>query len=395
MPFTRPATTPERTLWTFADAVDRLNDVFEVLETGRQMRNAKDAVLTAYNDLANWHEWKYYKRRYNFRTEDSYSTGTLAFDFTGGAFERLVTLTDGTWPTNAAMGVLRINQDHWRIDERKSGTTVTLLPDQNPGADVAAGTSYEWYREAYPLPVLVRREHGLISPSDRRELLYVTPDKWLARRRAYGDTATTTPQFYTILNDSEYYNRLQLVLGPAPSSDQTFEFLFDSYPRPLVTHEYKTGTVSVDSGGTTVTGVTTAFSSAHVGAVIRFSSSATDVTSPRGDNPYVFQRTITAVASATSLTIDSAAPSAIAGKVYSISDPLDLEAGAMLTAFYRLCELEAAQLFDNDAKDIQIREVRFRRALELAQDADRRSGQMSMCYDDDGWLIGEVTPHPE
>jgi hypothetical protein len=99
------------------------------------------------------HRWSVYEAEYFLRVEAAYSTGTIAYDHTGGVVERLVTLTDGTWPDEVQHYRIVIDGDHYPIERRVSDTTLTLQPSENPGADVAAGTSYQVYRQSYPLPI--------------------------------------------------------------------------------------------------------------------------------------------------------------------------------------------------------------------------------------------------
>lgn len=74
---------------------------------------------------------------------DSYSTGTVVYDHTGGANERQLTLTGGTWPTWAkSPGRIFINEDWYSLDTRVSDSIVTLKSTDNPGADVASTTFY-------------------------------------------------------------------------------------------------------------------------------------------------------------------------------------------------------------------------------------------------------------
>lgn len=74
---------------------------------------------------------------------DTYSTGTVAYDHTGGANERQLTLSGGTWPTWAKLpGRVFINDDWYALNTRVSDTVVTLTSGDNPGSDIAAGASY-------------------------------------------------------------------------------------------------------------------------------------------------------------------------------------------------------------------------------------------------------------
>jgi len=135
-----------------------------------------------------------------------------------------------------------------------------------------------------------------------------------------------------------------ILFGPAPSTAQTFTATYAAKPRPLFYENYHAGTVGISS--TTVTGVDTAFDSKMVGSIIRFPDSTSKEELPTGPagstsgayNPYVAERTITAVASTTSLTIDATVSETVTASAYTLSDPVDLEPFAMRTAFIRLAE---------------------------------------------------------
>jgi hypothetical protein len=82
---------------------------------------------------------------HNSRYLLEYSTGTIAYDHTGGTFERMVTLTGGSFPTLLATnGAIQIAGTWYTIAAWVNGTTLQLNSGagNNPGADVAGGTSY-------------------------------------------------------------------------------------------------------------------------------------------------------------------------------------------------------------------------------------------------------------
>lgn len=285
-------------LYTFQDALEHLWLMMNPATkppTGRELRLAKMAVLNTYRELPNIHRWEYYKRRQTIRTEARYNTGTITYDHTGGSSERLVTLADGTWPTTAAYGIIKIDDVHYQVESYLTSTTITLGVNSNPGSDVDAGTSYEWYRDAYPLPVNFRRLGEVMDSSNPTGLFpleYVSPDELLVRTRMYNGQTVSQPLWYTIRNDGKYIGSLSILFGRPPRSARTYDCMYEISPRELKTYVESTGTVSCSAGGTTVTGSGTAFSNIHVGSVIRVPSTGTGLpTSVVGtidgtDNPY-------------------------------------------------------------------------------------------------------------
>lgn len=85
---------------------------------------------------------------YGDKVNTTYSTGTIFFDFTGGASERLVTISGGTLPGWVdAECAITISGVRYPIASVLSTTTLTLSAnasnaDNNPGGDVTAGTAY-------------------------------------------------------------------------------------------------------------------------------------------------------------------------------------------------------------------------------------------------------------
>ena len=376
------ATTP---VFTFQDVCELLWNMFDPATkppTGRELRAARNAVIKAYRDLQLSHGWSYYQRRQPIHAEAAYRTGTIAYDHTGGASERLVTLSDGTWPANAARGAMVIDGVHYLVAERLGDTTVTLGANSNPGADIAAGESYLWYRDTYPLPVNFHRARLVgetNSSTSWRELVYRDQASVRSLHMEGYPTTPSDPIWYAIGNDGDYLGAMSLMLVPAPLAATTIDIVYDTHPRALTTYKEATGTVSVSAGATAVTGSGTAFSSAHVGAVIRFTTSTTlEPTGPAGHvdgvtNPFLVQRVITAVASATSLTIDSAvsATTTLTAVKFVISDPIDVEPITMRSVLEAMACAEYA--YHQKREDFPMLLARAKDELILAMGYDQRS----------------------
>lgn len=351
-------------LLTYNDCVQHLVDVFQFQDATLQGRRARIAIDSVYRDLPYKINWKYYQRRATFETSASYSTGTAAYDHSGGAFERLVTLS-GTVPTWARFGRFVLNDVSYRIAEYKSTTTFTLFEDDNPGEDVSA-TTFEIYRGEYPLPIDFRRGMRLYDVADEQEIEQIGFGE--SQRLMVGvDSSPDTPRRCYIRNSGDYLGQWTLEMIPPPSAARTYDLSYEAKPRDLLTVSYATGTVSTSS--TTVTGSGTTFPTGCAGSVIRFgtSASSTAVTNKFGGNPFTEQRVITSRDSATSLTLDAAPTSAYsAGTGYMISDPIDIHPGGMTTAFLRAIEAEFAKICG--MKDYVERAVVAHQALQQAME---------------------------
>ena len=383
-------------IFTFQDMAEFLWGTFNPATkppTGRELRTAKQAVVTAYRDILNIHNWLYYNRRIPLRTEATQSTSTIAYDHTGGSYERMVTIAAGTWPTTAARGVIVIAGVHYDVEDYKSTTVITLGVNSNPGADIAAGTTYSWYRESYPLPVNFRKlsaiaqQGGNYAPLD---YIDATSDMFLARDLG---VSTGDPTRVTIGNDGDYIGALSLIFSPAPATAVSYDVTYQASQRPLHTYKYATGTVTVAAGSTAVLGIATAFTSFHAGSIIRFTESTTvEPTDVAGncngdDNPFIAQRMVMSVTDGTHLIIDSAvsATSTLTGTKYVISDPIDIEPIVMRTYFECLCEYHYARL--TKQKEQAEMYGTATRELLIAMNADSRCRQL-LSAASDGASVG-------
>jgi len=324
-------------LVTMDDLVSHCLDYVGASVDERNVRNARRAVQSAFREVVSSREWAYYNQIGYITTVASYSTGTIAYDHTGGANERQVTLTTGTWPDWAASGTILISNIPYEVSTRVSGSIITLTAANNPGADVASGTTYTLYQDTYSLPGNFRHCDEMINFSNLAHVRYVDPAQWLEMHRVL--RATGLPRVWTVQPSHKYQGILAAKFFPPPDAIYRFDFMYQKRPRNLNVSLYDLGTVSTTDGSTTISGDGSYWTSAMVGAVIRISSSTTDpVTGVEGENPYVIERVITDVASTTSLTVDADPDQTLSDVTYSISDPVDIEAGAMLTYLLRECE---------------------------------------------------------
>lgn len=365
-------------LRTFRDAMDHVLLSFDCEFTVRDQQRARMAVLEAYRDIVTKHRWSCLCRDGRIQTVASDDDGTITYDHTGGAYDRLLTITGTTFPAAARYYRVIIDDVHYEIEDYKSSTTVTLREDSNPGADVAAGTACTLYRSAYPVPMDFRRGGQLLQPANSTWLPRYVPFDEIVNAKIIDDTPRDQPEWYTLRGAGETYGGgLAFEFYPPPSSVRRYDFAYERTPRPLhtfgATAEYATGTVTVSA--TTVTG-TGAFTQAMLGCVIRFTDSTIDpptgqLGSGKLDNPYIEQRIVKSVTDATHLTIDEALSGTYSAMKYSIGAPVDLEYDVMLTAFHRLCERNFAVIL-KEKRVIEEKEALFEDALHYAMGADYR-----------------------
>lgn len=355
-------------VFTFVDAVEHVLDWVGTQTTDLStFRKAKRAVLNAYREVSNLKLWSYYNANTIIQTVASQTTGTIAYDHTGGTYERVVTLTGGTWPSWSAFGMLRIDGVDYLVAGIKSSTEIVLSVNSNPGADITAGETYTLFRDTYPLPVDFG-SMGVLRNTDRSiypELC--SPNEFMSFQSV--SEGPGQPRLYTLASDPNYLGTMALKLYPPPDTAYTYQYTYRRQPRQANIYQYNTGTIT--ASGTTVTGSSATFTSDMVGSVLRPGTAAAAPTGPTGSNPYSEQRIIVELVNSTTLTIDQAFSSSVSGAKYEISDPIDLEANAMYTAFIRRCELEMGMMMNRD--DINRLQSQARAAELLAMESDSRS----------------------
>lgn len=350
--------------YTYHDVVQSVLDMSGGSADDRALKIAKRAVQEAYRSLAFSRKWSYYYRHYRLITDAPYSTGTVEFDYTGGTYELMLTLSGGTWPTNAAYGKVLIDDILYDVDERKSATVLTLKSPLAPTADIASGTSYTWFRDSYLLPADCSALDRLIELNELIRPTPVVPGEWL--RQYSGLRTPSTPNIYVVTGDGDNNGRLSVKFGPAPDQAYNFDFVYQRRPRPLKVYFETAGTVT--NVGTALTGSGTAFTQDMVGSVIRFYDGSNLPTGLDGLYPYKDQAIVKTVTSATAAVLDAAPSADYSAVKYTVSDWIDVEDGAMLNALLRMSEAEYAFSFPRD--DAPQRRQLADRALLIAKEND-------------------------
>lgn len=348
---------------TFDDMIEHLSRRIGQEPSVASLSDVRTAILDAYREFADAHPWRYLEQVGRLVTVPPYSTGTIAFTHS----TRTVTLTGGTWPTWARYGTLKIGNVLCQVQSRTSGTALVLDPTLNPGADIASGNAYTLFRDTYDLPADMRNMGRMLSATTRLWLAPTSPIAWLDEMVTFSDQGD--PWRYIIVGSPHTPGRLAVRFAPAPSTAITIDYWYQRRPRAIVVGEYDAGTCAVS--GATVTGTGTAWTSAMEGCVFRCSSlSNRKPTSFLGDTAPTHESRILTRASDTSITLADAATATLSGVKYSISDPIDIEDGAMLSAFHRLCEYKLSLV--RPLKDMQSPASAYQAALIRAKEADAR-----------------------
>jgi hypothetical protein len=336
-----------------------------------RLRDIKRAIQSAYRETTINGEWHYLQVARRLAVQAPYSTGTVVYDHTGGSSERLITLTGGTFPSWAANGHIKIGNVLHAVDQYLTSTTLTLDSYLNPGADVSS-SAFTLYNTVLTLAPDVLNVRAIYDETGN-DLAQITANDWLEKVRC--NPTSGKPQFFAITGSPDEVGAMSALLYPLPYAAVTLDFISQRYGRKLrLTGQEQSsyvGTVSGSLGGTTITGSGTAFAQVHVGSVIRFSGdTGVDPTSLEGENPYIEQAVVKAVASATSLTLDRPLQYAHAATKYKISDRVDLDP-AIYELLYRMCELKLAEVRADDKKIGLLSGLVDKQSV-LAREADAR-----------------------
>lgn len=358
---------------TVSDMVSHLRDYLGTNVNNEAQRVILRSIQAAYRELTNVRRWSYLYDHGRIQINGAYSTGTVDFDYTGGANERQLTLAGGTWPSWAANGAVRIGQVTYDVDRRISNTVLTLDDTLTPVADIASGTSYTIYQDTYSMPEDFVGSGPFYPDEAWGGLQWIHPSEWLRTTRYYQSSASL-PRFYSFRGSPDVPGRMAISLFPYPDTNKTLDFIYHRRPRPIALVSYSTGTATTSASSTTVTGSGTTWTSSMVGAILRISSSTTDVpTGFEGSNVYAVERNIRVFTSATSLTVDESIDTTYTAVKYEVSDPLDIEDGAMLEAYYRCAEKHVS--LHRHLKDSALAIQAYQDQLVKAEEADSRSFQ--------------------
>lgn len=108
-----------------------------------QTSDIEECIRDGLHDVYTAHNWSFFRPIREITTTAPYATGTIT------VAAGVVTLVGGTFPSWAAVGVLKIVNDYYAVDTRDGDTQLTL---EDTSVTVAAASSYELSRPEYDLP---------------------------------------------------------------------------------------------------------------------------------------------------------------------------------------------------------------------------------------------------
>jgi hypothetical protein len=202
--------------------------------TEDQQNDINDCLHDGLRRVYAAHNWSFLRPVQDVSTTAPYLTGTVAI--TAG----VVTLTGGTFPTWAADGVLKVNNQYYSVATRVSGTQLTL---DSTSVTVAAGAGFQLARPEIPL------DPAFDSVANDSDLTYYpSPDCWYPpvkwrhdatiRQLEGNNPEFDRPVFYSIRTvkfDPTVGSRKVLVLYPTP--DQVYTLRVPMILRPVLLDE--------------------------------------------------------------------------------------------------------------------------------------------------------------
>lgn len=376
---------------TYEDVVSHLLDYLFSDPGETALRDCKKAIQEAYRDLCNAFNWTYLYTPAQFITNPPFAAAGVTYQQSSGQFPRLVTLTAGAWPSWAQNAVLQLpgpvsgidpldNPNYfmvinnvYRVEKRISDAQITLMENSNPGVDFVTPTQAALYGDTYLLPPDFVSQDQTMIPNNFGNLQFIHPREWL--KFTEGMQYVNAPTHYSIVGESRYPGRLVLHIAPFPDVSYPIHYAYKRRPRSLVYYQVADGTVTVtialDGSLTALTFSRPVLTPAMVGSVVRFSVTADLPTNETGGNPSTFEAHIQSVSSAQIATMDATPDFPYNAVGFTISDPLDIEEGAMMTALLRLSERKLSTI--RIMKDREFPMEEYYRALEAAKAADSRS----------------------
>lgn len=360
---------------TYRDCIEHLIDVCnldgkDVADVSRKLRRA---VREACNKLPAMYNWEFLRLTGMFTTSIPYTKGTIQYVLS----TRLLTLTGGTWPTDAQFGDIVIDNRRYLVQRRVSDTVLFLDEYESPKADAAAGTSYTWARSRYLLPYFVSDLVELVDTAVQNKIkrIFVEESFWISEWFVTG-----MPSSWSLIPSRHRPGRWEVWLSSSPYDVRQYRYMYENRWASNEVEELNSGTVAVASDVATFSSAI--LTPACVGAVLRVSSSTTQPTSVFGKydattkvmvlNPPASEHIITTVVSTTSALLNEAVTTNVTGKAFTISSQVALNTEGMLEFFYRLCEYQYSIISRADANEVlRIRELMLD-AFKIATGADSR-----------------------
>lgn len=311
------------------------------VETGLDIR---DSINDALLEIWGQHDWPWFQGQRLIQVTAPYVTGTVTYT----AANRRFTLSGGTWPEWADYGTLIISPVNVKVSKRLSDTVIEIEDGSSLLEDISTPRAYKLARNEYPLDDNVRKvAYVTFDTYAKIPLCYVPPLEF----NKPTTTVLGTPRYFTIQRDRRTLGGLSLVFWPIPPLAKTVQYTCIRKPKPIRVWSDDPGSISVTAAGTAVTGTNTAFSSDHVGCLLRIGKNTTPVTSEIGGNPPAEELTVESVASATALSTLQKIGTTRGPVKYLLTSMIDIDEDIMSSLFKQQCYYELSKKRQMEGKD--------------------------------------------
>lgn len=296
----------------------------------------RSAIADALKEVWGMHDWPYYQGQKQIQVDAPYSNGTITYD----AATRRLTLTGGVWPAWTEYGSIVIGYVMVKVAKRLSDTVAEIDTGSALTTDIVSATTYQMYRNEYPLD------------DDVRKVAYVSFDTWSKLPLKYVPASefnvptqrvTGTPRYFTIQRDRRRLGGLVMAFWPLPPLAKTVSFSVFRQAREVQYWSEIDGNITVVADSTAVTGTGTAFESEMANCILRIGKNQTPVTSSFGGNRFAEQVLIESVVSPTSLVCMPAASASRSNVKYEISSQIDIDEPVMSSLFTQQCYFELSK----------------------------------------------------
>jgi hypothetical protein len=310
-------------IFTLHDLVHRLALRSSSNQTPRMNALFVRAIQDAIRGLPSKHDWNYFRRQVRLKTSPRAGL-SVTYDHTGGAHERLLTVTDGVLPADAMFGEIRIGNTTYRILNRISDTEATLEDNFSLSEDFTGNCT--WERRAYRFSREVVKVHYLHNISRNSPITLLSTQEFASlTHNGWGYGQVT---HYTFQNHGGWFGESEFVLLPSPTVSETIEASVTV--TPLVPHinEVSGSGAEATSGSFSVSVPGAEFSNRLIGCIFRLGRDAVQPINLDSSN-WDFQAFVVGVPDSETLLLSEAAPETTV-RGYCISSPIDVESSAML-----------------------------------------------------------------
>lgn len=183
--------------------------------SSEQTSKIERCIKHGLRDVYAAHSWSFFRPVKEITTTAPYNTGTITIA------SGVVTLSDGTFPSWAAVGVLKIDNEYYDVDTRDGDTQVTL---EDTSVTEADASSYELGRPEYDLPTTFEAIEGDLTYEPGQSDFYPPVRQkhdGEIRRLRQDDPYHDRPFYYgvrTVEFDPTVGSRRRLSLYPTPDA---------------------------------------------------------------------------------------------------------------------------------------------------------------------------------